>query len=129
MATNTAGTNARDIVTQQTHYLRKRLLGSGGSATYSLGFVPAGANILRISTLVRVVFNAGTIALGTAGSTAAFFAANGTPVTTLGRNSIALIASAAVGIDVDTELVAVIAGGPASGTLDVEVEFTINNDK
>lgn len=130
MATNTAGTVARDLVTQQTHYLRKRILGSAGNATYSLGFVPAGANILRASLLVRVVMNgSSTISLGTAASPAAFFAAATSGTQTLGRTNITLIATASLGIDADTELVAVIAGTPSAGTLDVEIEFTINNDK
>jgi hypothetical protein len=131
MATNTAGTQARQNATQQTHYLRKRILGSGGNATYSLGWVPAGANILRISTLNRVVLSGGTptIALGTRASGAAFFAANGTPATTAGRNNITLIATGTLGVDADTELTATIAGTPTAGTMDVEVEFTVNNDQ
>ena len=130
MATGTQASNARQYHNQQVHYLRKRILGAGGNATYTLGTVPAGANILRASTCVRVVMSGGTptIAWGTSGSGAAFFAANGTPATTLGRNNMALIASAAVGIDVDTVLTATIAGTPTAGTIDVEIEFTVNND-
>lgn len=130
MPTNTAGDVGRQHPHQQTHYLRKRILGSGGSATYSLGILPLGANVLRISTLVRVVFNAGTISFGPAAAPAAYFAAAGGPVTTLGRNNITLLGVASLGIDTGgTEIVAVIAGGPASGVLDAEVEYTVNNDQ
>lgn len=131
MPTGTAGTVARECSTQQIHYLRKRILGAGGNAQYSLGFIPAGANVLRISTLARVVLSGGapTISFGTAASPAAFFAAAGAPATTAGRNNVALIATGTLGVDVDTELAAVIAGTPTAGTLDVEVEYTVNNDQ
>lgn len=132
MATNTAGTTARDIVTQQVHYLRKRILGSGGNATYSLGFIPAGANILRISSLQRIAMSGGTptISVGTAASGAAFvtLAANG--ITAAGRTAAyTLVATGSLGVDVDTEITATTGGVPTAGTMDVEVEFTINNDK
>lgn len=129
MPTNTAGTVARENATQQVHYLRKRILGAGGSATYSLGVIPAGANILRISTLVRTVFNAGTIGMGTIASPAVYVTAAGALATTLGRNVGTLLGVGSLGVDVDTELAAIVAGGPASGVLDVEVEYTVNNDQ
>lgn len=130
MVTNTLASNARSNHQQQTHFLRRRILGSGGNATYVIGTVPAGANILRISTLNRVVLSGGspTIALGTSASGAAFFAANGTPATTAGRNNITLIATGSLGVDVDTILTATIAGTPTAGTMDVEVEFTVDTD-
>lgn len=130
MTTGIAGTSARQYHSQQVHYLRKRILGTAGNATYTLGTLPDGANVLRISTLVRTAFSGGTptIALGTAASGAAFFAANGTPATTVGRNAITLIATGALGMSADTALTATIAGTPTAGTLDVEVEYTVNND-
>jgi hypothetical protein len=69
-----------------------------------------------------------TISLGTRAAPAALFVANGTPVTTLGRNVIAFVAGAAQFFDVDTELVAVIAGTPTSGVLDVEFEYTVPDE-
>lgn len=130
MATGTAATTARQPHTQQIIYMRKRILGAAGNALYTVGIVPAGANILRISTLVRVVFAGGTptISFGFASTPAGYFALNGTPATTLGRNFVTLIGGAALGCDVDTVITATTAGTPTSGTLDVEVEFTINND-
>lgn len=130
MATNTAGTAARQYHEQVVHYLRKRILGSGGNATYTLGILPSGANILRISTLNRIVMSGGapTISLGTSASPAAFFAAATGGLTTAGRQAITLIATGSLGVDADTTIVAVIAGTPTAGTIDVEVEFTVNND-
>jgi hypothetical protein len=130
MATGTAATTARQNHTQQVGYLRKRILGSAGNALYTVGILPAGANILRISTAVRVVFAGGTptISFGPAGTPAGYFALNGVPATTAGRNFVTLIGGATLLPDVDTVITATIAGTPTSGTLDVEVEFTVNND-
>lgn len=130
MATNTAGTAARQCSTQQVHYLRKRILGSAGNATYTLGILPSGGNILRISTLNRVAMSGGapTISLGTSSSVAAFFAAATGGLTTAGRQAITLISTGSLGVDADTTIVAVIAGTPTAGTIDVEVEYTVNND-
>lgn len=131
MATNTLASTARQNHQQQTHFLRKRLLGSGGNATYVVGTIPAGANVLRISTAVRVVFSGGTptISFGTAaGGTAIFFALNGTPATTLGRNNVTLLGVASLCPDVDTVVTATAAGTPTAGTLDVEIEYTVDTD-
>jgi hypothetical protein len=124
------GSTARKPIGQQIAFLRKRILGSGGNATYLIGTLPAGANILRISNLVRVVFSGGTptMSLGTAASPAAFFAAATTVTDTAGRENIALLATGALGVDVDTDIVAVIAGTPTAGTLDVEVEYTVPDE-
>lgn len=131
MPTGTAATTAREYHTQQTHYLRKRILGAAGNALYTLGTIPAGANIDRITTAVRVVFAGGTptISFGHTSTPAAYFALNGTPATTLGRNAVTLIATAALFPDVDTVITATIAGTPTSGVLDVEVYYTVDNDQ
>jgi hypothetical protein len=130
MATGTAATTAREYHSQQVHYLRKRISGASGNALYTLGTLPAGANILRISTAVRVVFSGGvpTISFGPSGTPAGYFAANGTPATTIGRNAVTLIAGATLFPDADTVITATVAGTPTAGTLDVEVEFTVDND-
>jgi hypothetical protein len=131
MPTGTAATSAREFHLQATHYLRKRILGSGGNATYTLGTIPAGANIVRISTAVRVVLSGGTptISFGPSGTPAGYFAALGAPVTTVGRNNITLIATATLFPDADTVITATVAGTPTAGTVDVEVEFTVDNDR
>lgn len=130
MPTGTAATAARQLHTQQVHYLRKRILGAAGNATYTVGTIPAGANILRISTAVSTVFAGGTptISFGPSGTTAGFFALTGAPVTTVGRNAITLIATATLFPSVDTVVTATIGGVPTSGVVDVEYEYTVNND-
>lgn len=130
MPTGTLATTAREYHSQQTHYLRKRILGAAGNALYTLGTIPAGANIVQITTAVRVVFAGGTptISFGPSGTPAGYFALAGAPATTLGRNAVALIATATLFPDADTVITATIAGSPTSGTLDVEVFFTVDND-
>lgn len=131
MPTGTVATTAREYHTQQTHYLRKRILGSGGNATYTVGTIPSGANILRISTLVRTVFSGGTptLSAGPSGTPAGYVAALGTLVTAAGRNAAALVATGTLGADADTVITATVAGTPTAGVADVEVEYTVNNDQ
>lgn len=119
------GSTARKPMGQQVPYLRKRILGANGNGTFSLGFVPAGSNIKRIGTSVRVVFAGGTPAgtVGTRASPAALVAALATQLTTLGNNASAIPQTAAPFPDADVELVVVISGTPTSGVADVEVEF------
>lgn len=124
------GTTARRPVGQQVCWLRKRVSGVTGNQTVTIGVVPAGANILRIGTLNRVVFSGGapTVSFGTAASPAGYFAANGAPLTTVGRNFVTLIATATLGLDVDTTIVGVVAGSPTLGTGDFEVEYTVPDE-
>jgi hypothetical protein len=131
MPTGTVATSAREYHSQQTHYLRKRILGAAGNALYTLGTIPAGANILQITTAVRVVFSGGTptISFGPSGTPAGYFALTGAPATTLGRNAVTLIATASLFPDVDTVITATVAGTPTAGTLDVEVLYTVDNDQ
>lgn len=123
------GTDARKPVGQQTVYLRKRLFGAvasgGGNGTYSIGWVPAGSNIVRANMSTRTVFSGGTPA-GTAGSRASpanLVAALATGLTTDGFTTLAIAAGLGSVVDVDTELVAVISGTPTAGVADIQVEF------
>ncbi len=130
MPTGTIATTARQFHQQQTHYLRKRILGTAGNRLYSVGTLPAGANILSISTLVRTVFSGGTptISFGPSGTPAGYFAAAGAPITTAGRNNVTLIATGTLGVDADTVITCTTAGTPTAGVVDVEVEYTVAND-
>ncbi|MGY2995457.1 hypothetical protein [Mesorhizobium sp. URHB0026] len=130
MATNTAATTARRSQNQLVHYARKRVLGAGGNATYNIVTLPAGANILRINTMASTVMSGGTptVSFGTAASPAAFFAAAGAPLTTAGRNAVALIATGTLNMSADTVIVGVVAGTPTAGTVDFEIEYTVDND-
>jgi hypothetical protein len=131
MPTGTAATSAREFHLQATHYLRKRILGTAGNATYTLGTIPSGANIVRITTLVRTVFSGGTptLSAGPSGTPAGYVAALGTLVTAAGRNVGTLVATGTLGVDADTVITATVAGTPTAGIADVEVEFTVDNDK
>lgn len=46
MATNTAGTVARQFQTQQVHYLRKRITFATATVETDLGVIPAGATVI-----------------------------------------------------------------------------------
>lgn len=130
MPTGTVATTARQFHQQQTHYLRKRILGTAGNGLYNVGTLPAGANILRISTLARTVFSGGapTVSFGPSGTPAGYFAAAGGPITTAGRNNVTLIATGTLGVDVDTVITATVGGTPAAGVVDIEIEYTVAND-
>ena len=130
MPTGTVATTARQFHQQQTHYLRKRILGTAGNGLYNVGTLPAGANILRISTLARTVFSGGTptVSFGPSGTPAGYFAAAGGPITTAGRNNVTLIATGTLGVDADTVITCTTAGTPTAGVVDVEVEYTVAND-
>jgi prepilin-type processing-associated H-X9-DG protein len=63
MATNTAGTVARQLPFQAIHYLRANIsFADGASKVYTVGVIPAGSQILHTlsGVYVRTVYNAGT---------------------------------------------------------------------
>ena len=130
MTTGTAGTTAREYHTSQVHYLRKRILGAGGNATYTLGILPAGANVLRIGALNRVVLSGGTpaVTVGPAASPASWVASTTALTATAGRLPATLLGAASLGVDADTTVSVVISGTPTAGTTDIELEYTVNND-
>ena len=62
MATNTAGTQARDLGIEAVHYLRKTIKVGDAATTVTVGYLPAGAVIIKpmSGVMVHTVFNAGT---------------------------------------------------------------------
>lgn len=62
MATNTAGTVARNYNKQVVHYLRKSIVFGDNGIARTVGVIPAGSLILKPGSGVHVttVFNAGT---------------------------------------------------------------------
>jgi len=120
------GSTARKPVGQQIAFIRKTISGANGNVTNTVGILPAGAAVLRISTIVRTVFSGGTptISFGPSSSGAAWFALTGAPVTTLGRNPVTLLGVASLYQTADTTVVAVQAGTPTAGDADVEIEYT-----
>lgn len=75
MATNTAGTVARELSFQAVHYLRKQIDEVSGT-TISVGTIPAGSVILAgcSGTYVDTIFSGGnpSVALGVTGDTSRF---------------------------------------------------------
>lgn len=59
MPTNTRGTTARQLYTEQVHYLMEPI-SFDGPTTVSLGYLPAGAVVTASGTSVATAFNAGT---------------------------------------------------------------------
>ena len=75
MATNTAGTVARDFQKQMVHYLRKGFTYADDGSTLTVGVVPAGAIVIRAGVVVSTAFNAGStnvLDIGTSGDTDGF---------------------------------------------------------
>jgi len=69
MPTGVAGTQARQYTTAQVHYLTKEVTYANNGASVSLGYVPAGAYIIRGGVVVKTAFNGdttNTLNLGTA---------------------------------------------------------------
>jgi hypothetical protein len=130
MATNTAATQARQYTYQTVHYARKRVLGSAGNATYNDRHAalrcehPSHQHDGKHGDVGRHSDRQ----LWHVGFPAAFFAAAGAPVTTAGRNAVTLIATGTLNMSADTVIVGVIAGTPTAGTVDFEIEYTVNND-
>lgn len=78
MATNTAGSTARELSFQAVHYLRKSLDEVSG-ATITIGTIPAGSLILApvSGVFVRTIFSgtSPTVSLGITGTTAKWLSA------------------------------------------------------
>lgn len=105
MATNTAATNARLYHTDQVHYLAKNFTYADDGSTISLGYLPAGAVIVKpmSGVAVHVAFNAGTtnvLDIGTAADTDLY-------ATDLALGSIAFVAldeAVSMTVAADTEV-------------------------
>jgi hypothetical protein len=66
MATNTAGTSARQLPFQAVHYLRRTITFANTGAS-KLGTLPAGAQIMQNNVIVKTAWNgsAATLTVGT----------------------------------------------------------------
>ena len=60
MPTNTAGTNAREYQTHQIHYHAVDITLADDGLVIPLGYIPAGAMVLRGGVVVTTAFNAGS---------------------------------------------------------------------
>lgn len=131
MPTGVAGPQARNLVTQQVHYLRLKMVPTPGVFQPFNADLPSGANILRVSTAIRTTFNGTTptISVGTSGTPALVVNAAAAAGITQGRNALAQVAATGVSMTGTTRLGVTLAGaGMNAGDGDAEVEFTINND-
>lgn len=75
MATNTAGTSARQYTTAQVHYHTKAITFADAGTTVNIGYVPAGGYVLRAYVVVTTAFNGdttNTLDIGTAADTDGF---------------------------------------------------------
>lgn len=72
MATNTAATVARQYHTSQVHYLVKKITFADNGTAPSMGFMPAGAVVVRAYCSVATAFNGdttNTVSIGKSGAT------------------------------------------------------------
>lgn len=132
MATGVVGVQAREIPTQQVHYLRKKIVPTPGVFQPFGAYLPKGANILRAQTAIRTTFNGTTptLSIGTSGAPTSVVNAAAAASITQGRNALTLVAATGVSFSADTLLGVTLAGaGMNTGDGDVEIEYTVDNDR
>lgn len=136
MATGTQGTTARRFHTQQTHYLRKSVaFNTPGIATgVSMGFLPAGAQILRTGVNVTTVFNAATTNVLTVGTAADagldnIVAAGDVNEAAVAFTSVTTGATVAITADTEIKVSYTQTGAVATtGAATIVLEYAVNND-
>jgi nucleoside 2-deoxyribosyltransferase len=87
MATGTAGTSARHLPTQQTHYLIKKVVFGDSGTALEMGYVPAGSIVVRAYVVVKTLFNGGgtdTLQIGYADDADEFYEAASTEIASVG---------------------------------------------
>lgn len=139
MATNTAGTVARNFNKQMVHYLRCGIGFADNGKVKVVGVIPAGSQILNVisGVFVNTVFNAGTSNVLDIGTTAD----DDLYATDLALGAKAFVAldelATATGVNawlvtVDTTITATVAlGGTAAttGAAEVVIAYLPDNDK
>lgn len=136
MATGTTGTVARQLSTQQTHYLRKSVAynTTGIASGVSMGWLPAGAQILRTGVNVTTVFNAATtnvLTVGTAADSGLDNIVAAGDVNEAAAAFTSVTTGAVVAITADTEIkVSYTQTGTAAttGAATIVLEYVPNND-
>ena len=63
MATNTAGTTARELPFQAVNYLRRTVTFADQGTNVKLGTLPAGAQFLQSNVIVKTAFNGSSVIL------------------------------------------------------------------
>jgi hypothetical protein len=139
MATGTAATTARQLATQQIHYLRCGISFADNGVAKVVGIIPAGSQMVNLisGVFVREVFNAGTsnvLDIGTSANDDLY----GTDIA-LGTKAFVALDEAATATDVntwyvtaDTTITATVAlSGTAAttGLAEVVIAYIPDNDK
>lgn len=139
MATGTAATTARQLATQQIHYLRCGISFADNGVAKVVGIIPAGSQMVNLisGVYVREVFNAGTtnvLDIGTSANDDLY----GTDIA-LGTKAFVALDEAATATDVntwyvtvDTTITATVAlSGTAAttGLAEVIIAYIPDNDK
>lgn len=132
MATNTAGSTARQLYTQQVHYLTKAITVSDEDVSLTVGTLPAGAYVTAVKVAVTTAFNnSGNdyIKVGHAGDDDEF--ADDVDVATAGVKLPTTLATASeVTFAVDTPVIAMYEGsstadGSPAGAALIIVEYVV----
>lgn len=132
MATNTAGTSARNLGLQAVHYLRKGFTYADDGTTLTVGVIPSGATIIKpmSGVQVNVVFNAGTtnvLDIGTSASSALY-------ATDLALGTIAFVPldeAVTMSVSADTTITASVdltGTAATTGQGEVIICYTVDND-
>jgi hypothetical protein len=134
MATNTAGTAARQLPFQAVHYLRCNLTETS-ALTGTIGILPAGAVILSAvsGVYVNVVFSGGnpTVDIGTASSTTLYASALDLDAA-LGYVALDEISGDTLRVTTDTTLVyTLVLDTPvaADGNASIVIAYVVDNDR
>ena len=131
MATNTAGTVARQFQTQQVHYLRKRITFATAAVETDLGVIPAGATVIGGGIHVVTADSGITLDVGfKGGSSTDDPNAYATALTVAAIGFIALDELAAVSNiqqTVDTRVTYTVLTGADTFVGDLIVTYVVNN--
>lgn len=139
MATGTAATTARQLATQQIHYLRCGISFSDNGLVKIVGIIPANSQIVNVisGVFVREVFNAGTTNVLDIGTTADddLYATD----LAMGTKAFVVIDEAATAanvnawyVTVDTTITATLAlSGTAAttGQAEIVIAYIVDNDR
>ena len=132
MPTGTQGTDAREYVTAQVHYLRKGFTYADNGKTLTVGTLPAGAQIIKpmSGVAVNVAFNGGTtntLDIGSADDTDLY-------ATDLALGSIAFVpldeaVSMIVSADTVIKAVVVSTASASAGEGEIIIAYAADNDQ
>lgn len=139
MATGTAATTARQLATQQVHYLRCGITFADNGLVKTVGTIPAGSQMINLTSgvYVREVFNAGTSNVLDIGTTADddLYATD----LALGTKAFVALDEAATAtnvntwyVTVDTTITATVAlSGTAAttGAAEIIIAYIVDNDR